>query len=46
MIERRIFHLPVQYYNTAQPLTTLKLIYPNLKSVTRTGSRFPERPDI
>ena len=39
-------HLLVQYSNIAQPTATLKLIYPNLKLLTRTGSRFPERPYI
>ena len=28
-------------FNNAQPLITLKLIYPHLKLLTRTGSRFP-----
>ena len=38
-------HLLAQYSNIAQPTNTLKLIYLNLKLLTRTGSMFKERPE-
>ena len=42
-LKNTISHVLVQYSNIAQPKTTLKLIYINLKSLTQTESRFPER---
>ena len=36
--------IPHLLVHIAQPTTTLKPIYPNLKLLTRTGSRFQERP--
>ena len=37
-------HLQAQYSNIAQPQTTVKLMFPNLKSLTRRGRWFSERP--